>query len=637
MKLISNKAKLKKILKNAAKYITPPPKLLPSEWCEANMVLVDGPQAGDKVKLLSFQKGMIDAPFLENKKKYVLMTSAQIGKTTILNGILFNQMANDPCNMIIGQSTAKEMSQYLAGKIRPSIEACDALKDVVTDKNDRNAVNNNNQLQLKTNHFLYMVSLTSPSTLRGKTAKVGLLDEIDAATASEEGDPVALAANRLTTFGDEGRLVVSSTPTSKLGSINQQWLSSDMRMFFVPCPHCGRHQVIEWENVQFEWRNIDGKNLPDPDTARYICPHCKNAWTEGERIRAVAQGEWRATRESEVAGFWISRLYSPFSTIRACVVDFSHAWQSFDLQSFYNTVLGKVYDDQDTAVEANELEQLKTDVSIENIPDDVIFLCAGTDQQLDRAETTIMGVAKDKIYILDHRSFYDHNCERYESPVWDRLINFHKTKFTTVSGDRVPMLASFLDTSNGRFTQAGYRICGGKWKNLHAIKGSSSGTAPIIPVKPTTTGGHELLMLGVNVGKTAIRELLTRNLKENPHIGLEISETVPDDYLDQLLSESIKRTVTGTRWVKNPGATRNEALDCLVYSYAASRYVLSKMSWDKLIAMKEKLNREPEATVEAPKSHSNEQIEETKPITHHKPNRRPMARPVRRGGWVNNF
>ncbi|MCV5632658.1 terminase, partial [Escherichia coli] len=88
--------------------------------------------------------------------------------------------------------------------------------------------------------------------------------------------------------------------------------------------------------------------------------------------------------------------------------------------------------------------------------------------------------------------------------------NFHKTKFTTVSGDRVPMLASFLDTSNGRFTQAGYRICG-KWKNLHAIKGSSAGNAPIIPVKPTRTGGHELLMLGVNVGKTAFREMLARN------------------------------------------------------------------------------------------------------------------------------
>ncbi|EJS7132439.1 phage terminase large subunit family protein, partial [Escherichia coli] len=274
------------------------------------------------------------------------------------------------------------------------------------------------------------------------------------------------------------------------------------------------------------------------------------------------------------------------------------------------------------------------DVSIENIPDDVIFLCAGTDQQLDRAETTIMGVAKDKIYILDHRSFYDHNCERYESPVWDRLINFHKTKFTTVSGDRVPMLASFLDTSNGRFTQAGYRICG-KWKNLHAIKGSSAGNAPIIPVKPTRTGGHELLMLGVNVGKTAFREMLARNLKDNPHIGLEISDTVPDDYLDQLLSESVKRTTTGVRWVKNPGV-RNEALDCAVYATAASRYVLSKMSWDKLIAMKDSLNRVVEEPVKAPKSQSNEQIEETKPIR--RPQRQNIARRPNRGrSWVTSF
>ncbi|MCV5632561.1 terminase, partial [Escherichia coli] len=75
---------------------------------------------------------------------------------------------------IIGQSTAKEVAMYLNTKIRPSIEACPALQEVVTDKNDRNAVNNNNQIQLKTNHFLYMVSLTSPSSLRGRTAKLGI-------------------------------------------------------------------------------------------------------------------------------------------------------------------------------------------------------------------------------------------------------------------------------------------------------------------------------------------------------------------------------------------------------------------------------------------------------------------------------
>ncbi|ECO7735910.1 terminase [Salmonella enterica] len=575
---------------------------------------------------------MIDAPFLEKKQKYVFMTSAQIGKTTILNGILFNQMANDPCNMIIGQSTTKEMSQYLAGKIRPAIEACEALKNAVTDKNDRNAVNNNNQIQLKSNHFLYMVSLTSPSTLRGKSAAWVLLDELDAAQASDEGDPVALAANRATTFGEEARIIVSSTPTHKLGAVNQQWLTSDQRKFFVPCPHCGEYQVIEWENVKFDWVLTDGKSLPDPDSAKYICPHCANSWTEGDRIRAVAQGEWRATKESEVAGFWISRLYSPFSSIRSCVVDFAQAWQTFDLQSFYNTVLGLVYDDKDTAVEPSELEMLhNSDLTIENIPDDTCFLVSSVDQQLDRIEVTVMGVSRSGVRVISHRSFFDVNCERYESPVWDQLLAYVKARFYTVSGERVPMLATFLDTSNGRFTQAGYRICS-KWKNLHAIKGSSSVQAPLIPAKVSKVGGHELLMLGVNVGKSAVREILARNLKDNPHTTFEYGD-VPDDYIDQLLSESIKKTASGVRWVKNPGSTRNEALDCLVYAYAASRWVISKMSWDKLYAIKASLNSQeeaPEQPQEAPKV-------ESKPIAQPKPKRRPVARPVNRSGWIRNF
>ncbi|EGH5214803.1 terminase [Salmonella enterica] len=632
MKKIANKLKLKRIFSSISSVIRPPKRILPSEWCEENVVLVDGPQAGTKVKLTSFQKGMIDAPFLEKKQKYVFMTSAQIGKTTILNGILFNQMANDPCNMIIGQSTTKEMSQYLAGKIRPAIEACEALKNAVTDKNDRNAVNNNNQIQLKSNHFLYMVSLTSPSTLRGKSAAWVLLDELDAAQASDEGDPVALAANRATTFGEEARIIVSSTPTHKLGAVNQQWLTSDQRKFFVPCPHCGEYQVIEWENVKFDWVLTDGKSLPDPDSAKYICPHCANSWTEGDRIRAVAQGEWRATKESEVAGFWISRLYSPFSSIRSCVVDFAQAWQTFDLQSFYNTVLGLVYDDKDTAVEPSELEMLhNSDLTIENIPDDTCFLVSSVDQQLDRIEVTVMGVSRSGVRVISHRSFFDVNCERYESPVWDQMLAYVKARFYTVSGERVPMLATFLDTSNGRFTQAGYRICS-KWKNLHAIKGSSSVQAPLIPAKVSKVGGHELLMLGVNVGKSAVREILARNLKDNPHTTFEYGD-VPDDYIDQLLSESIKKTASGVRWVKNPGSTRNEALDCLVYAYAASRWVISKMSWDKLYAIKASLNSQeeaPEQPQEAPKV-------ESKPIAQPKHKRRPVARPVNRSGWIRNF
>lgn len=42
MKLISNKAKLKKILKNISAAIRPPKTMKPSEWVEANVVATDG-------------------------------------------------------------------------------------------------------------------------------------------------------------------------------------------------------------------------------------------------------------------------------------------------------------------------------------------------------------------------------------------------------------------------------------------------------------------------------------------------------------------------------------------------------------------------------------------------------------------
>ncbi|EDA3265513.1 terminase [Salmonella enterica subsp. enterica serovar Bovismorbificans] len=638
MKLITNKSKIKRIISGAAKHIMPPKPMLPSEWVENHVYLVDGPQAGTKIKLLPFQKGMIDA-IKEDKIKIVFCTSAQIGKTSILNGIIFNQMVTDPCNQLIGQSTTKETSQWLSGKIRPAIEASQILKETVTDKNSRDAVNNNNQIQLKSNHFLYMVSLNSPSNLRGKSCKFIYLDEINSVAPSEEGDPVSLAMNRATTFGSEARVVLASTPTHKLGAITQHWITSDQRKFFVPCPHCDHKQVIEWENVKFSFVTVDGKSIPDPDTAKYICPHCQEAWTEGDRIRAISKGEWIATRpeNTESIGFWVSRLYSPFSSIRSCVVDYVQAWQSYSLQSFYNTVLGQVWEDQETAVEPNELEQLhNTDITIENIPDDICYCTCGIDQQLDRAEITVLGVGRNGVKVLTHRSFYDVNTERVESPVWGQVLNFIKSKFYTVSGKRVPMLAAFLDTSNGRFTQIGYRICS-QWKNLHAIKGSSSADAPIIPVKPTKTGGHELLVLGVNVGKTAVREMLVRNLKDNPHTTFEYGD-VPDDYIDQLLSESVKRTSTGIRWTKHTGSTRNEALDCLVYAYAASRYVLTKMPWDKLYALQDSLSKPKEDTVEAPETPQEAPKQETNPIPRPHKVKRPVLRPMRRGGgWVNSF
>ncbi|MFG0514935.1 phage terminase large subunit family protein, partial [Kluyvera intermedia] len=169
--------KIKKILQTAKRFVLPPPDYTPSEWVEQYLKFPDGPYTGQPMKLFEFQKGMIDV-IKENKRKIVFETSAQIGKTTILNGILFYKSATDPGNAGVLQSTGKETTQWLSGKIRPMIDESEEMQRIVTDKNDRNAVNNTSQIQLRAGGFWYFMSLNSPSHLRGKTLPLMLLDEV---------------------------------------------------------------------------------------------------------------------------------------------------------------------------------------------------------------------------------------------------------------------------------------------------------------------------------------------------------------------------------------------------------------------------------------------------------------------------
>ncbi len=637
---MKNIDKLKLIFEKGSGFMIPPPVLNPSDWAEQNLILTDGPNAGQKMRLFSFQKQMLDA-ITEGKKKIVFKTSAQVAKTTLLNATMFYKMVHSGHNIGALQSTTRELNQWIAGKVKPAIAASPVVAELVTDKNDRDAVNNMSQIQLRNGTFLYLMSLTSPSHLRGKTLATALLDEIDAAAESDEGDPVLLAEQRTTTFGDEALVILSSTPTTKEGAISKHFEQSDKRFFWVSCPHCQHKQIMKWDNVKFEWVHREGKKTPDPVSAKYCCSECSQPWTEGDRLRAVAGGQFIASNPgANSIGFHISRLYSPLSTIKQCVQDYADAYNSFSLGTWYNTCLGEMYDDLNADIEIDQLEKLKSDsVSVTNIPDDVLFLVAGGDQQKDRLENTLLGIAEKTIYVLDHRSFGDFDCERRDSPAYTELINFLKADFRTVSGDKVPMLWANLDSSNGKATTTVYANCN-RWNKLHAIKGASAADAPMIPQKVSKVGGQEVYILGVNNAKTVAREMIARNLKGDAPTKLVISSSVPDDYSEQVLSEELKRVGNTVRWTLKKGKERNEGLDCFGYGLCARALVLKSAKWEQLKAFKQRLNAVTDKT--NPDVHpehnpaENPVQKESRPIS--KPTRRsPVSRPRKKSGWISGF
>ncbi|WP_205410701.1 terminase gpA endonuclease subunit, partial [Escherichia coli] len=204
-----------------------------------------------------------------------------------------------------------------------------------------------------------------------------------------------------------------------------------------------------WENIKFDWIKHDGKSVPDPETARLECPSCNEAISEAQRARALANGNWIVTNpEADTAGFHVSRLYSPMSSIKSVVQDFKNAYQTFSLSTFYNTVLGLPFDDLNEDVEISKLNELKTDISIRNIPEDCLFLTAGVDQQQDRLEVTLMGHNERTVYILAHRSFMTMNAEVIDSPAYKELLAYVKAPFRTALGRKVPLAWVNVDSSN---------------------------------------------------------------------------------------------------------------------------------------------------------------------------------------------
>lgn len=563
--------------------IQPPKIQKTSQWISNGVVkFVDGPNMGLDWVPFSFQREPMDIAQHRSTKKIILQSCSQLLKTTVLQSIAFNLMANDPCNFAFGSSSESEVKKFKDGKFLPAIETSEVLSPLVTDKNDKNAANNAKQTQMINGTFVYWLNLNTPGNLRGITCRVVLLDEVSNVSITEEGSPIKLAEARTSTFGDDALVVISSTPLYKDDLINSEHNLSDKRRWFVTHT-CGHEYTFEWEQVAFEFKQLEnGRAIPDSTTTRLICPHCQEEIDEHTRHQMIDNGRWIATStdgDPGVVGYQISRMYSPLNTITEMVSKFADALYNFNLQTFYNNELGLPYEDEYAKeLDILRLESLREDeFNLHRIPESTLGICISVDQQLDRCEASILGFDEKNIYVLGHEFFYGHDCTKIESQAWKDLDQFCRQDFRSVDGRIVPTLAVFVDSSNGNATDTVKKFTA-RWAKYHPIKGSSSTTSDLF--KQSTQAGYKLQILNVHEQKNTIRKLLNLMLSteaENAPIQLRFSSTLPSDYFEQLSSEELKPAAGKLVWRLKKGQKRNEALDCLVYGMIAIVYSQSQL------------------------------------------------------------
>ncbi len=510
---------------------------------------------------------MMDAVTDPTVRRISAMMGAQTGKTEcLINNTIGYYIAHNPQSIMVMQPTLRDMQTWMEAKLNPMLDETDVVKERIAKPRGRDGVNNQQMKSFPGGYLMFSYS-GSPNTMRGRSAPIILCDEIDGYEVTGEGDPVNLLWQRAATFSDRRKLIETSTPTIKgVSRIERAFQSGDMRRFWLPCPHCGEWQTLKWSQVVWD---KDDTGDHDPISARYVCEHNECVITDGDKVRMMRKGEWRAEKKFKGhASFHLSELYSPFRKWRDIVESFLEKKRANDLQSFVNVSLAETWEEQGESVDQDGLMERREDYTL--VPADVLLLTAGVDVQQDRIEVETVGWGADfESWGIDRTQLWgDPNGPE----LWEDLDRYLLQQYETEDGHQLGIACTCIDS--GYLTSTVYQWVAPKLgRRIYAVKGVAGEGRPIVQrsPKPRTPGKTPKTMFAVGVDgvKGLILAGLTRK-KPGPGYA-HFPEHYPSDFFEQLTAEKrvtkYRKGFAYREWIKI--RHRNEALDIRVYAYAA--------------------------------------------------------------------
>jgi phage terminase large subunit GpA-like protein len=495
-----------------------------------------------------------------------VMKSAQIGWTEILNNVIGYFIDQDASPILLVQPTLDLAEAWSKDRFAPMLRDTECLRLKVADPKARDS--GNTLLHKKfTGGHLTVAGANSPAGLASRPIRIFLCDEVDRfpSSAGTEGDPYSLGKKRTTTFWNR-KILAGSTPTVKGSSrIEAGFDESDQRFYFVPCPHCNEFQRLIWAQVKWD---------DEPAKAWYTCQHCAAVLTDSDKATMLRTGEWRATKPSKgIAGFHISEIYSPWVTWGEMAVAFLAAKKFPEtLQTWINTALGETWEDKGETLETKGLAARMEAYTAEQLPPGVLLLTAGTDVQDDRLETTVWGWGTDEeCWRVEHIVLRGNPGSK---ALWLEHDAILRRRWKTDDGRELLIEAAAVD-SGGHFTEHVYRYCSERKRfRVFAIKGQGGPGRLIWPKKASRSSKSRvsLWMIGVDTAKELLYGRLKKVTEPGPgYVHFDADTTA--EFLEQLTSETVVfRQVQGRKvrlWKPKKANVRQEALDCLVYAYAA--------------------------------------------------------------------
>ena len=215
--------------------VAPPKRLSVSEWADEYRYLSAEASAEPgkwRTDRAEYQRGMMDAFSDPKIHTVVVMSSAQIGKTELLNNIVGYFVDQDPSPMLMLQPTLEMGNTWSKDRLSPMIRDTRTLTDKISDSKARDSGNTILHKTFQGGHIT-IAGANSPASLASRPVRVVLADEVDRypQSAGAEGDPLSLAFKRTTTFWNRKRMVVSTPTVKGVSRIEMAYEESDKRRY----------------------------------------------------------------------------------------------------------------------------------------------------------------------------------------------------------------------------------------------------------------------------------------------------------------------------------------------------------------------------------------------------------------------
>ena len=390
--------------------------------------------------------------------------------------------------------------------------------------------------------------------------------------------PRLMAESRARAIPD-AKIFKISTPLITPGCrITRNFLDGSQEAPFVPCPHCGTCQTLDWDNFL---ANLDEAR---PETAHFTCVACGCLIEEHHRAQMLSGFEWRAQNPSARGyhrSFQIWSAYSPLQSWEQIAREWIKAkGEPASEKTFFNDVLGKPFEARGDGRPWEELRDraAKSDYRRGTVPKGGLVLCLGIDCQLDRVEWQAVAFGEQyRRHVVDYGTIGKHIAEPDCQRRLDRLLD---RKWPNLCGRMVGVACAAIDADFSTDDVLRYARRYSPTR-LIAVRGAQGDHVPrIAKVQRERNEKYGTLRKYggrfYNIGVSTLKISLYRDLlKDDPAAPgyVAFPADLEDRFFQELVAErrvAVKRMGQIVwRWEK-PDRQANEMLDAMIYATAAA-------------------------------------------------------------------